>query len=76
MRLDYDTTAGMPTEGATFAQLTEYLVKAEECCYTLGHIRKANDDRPNGQHFINVGQKLAEVRRLITHIATQFGHVQ
>ena len=74
MRLDYDTTAGQVTEGSTFAQLTQYLHLAEECCYTIGHLRRANDDA-HAQAFINAGQHLAKVREQVTIIATKYGHI-
>lgn len=69
-RLPYSTTAGLPSESDTFSQLAEYLRMAEEACYVLGHLRKANDDPTSGDGFLAVGQRLAKTRDLVTQLAT------
>ena len=72
-RLPYDTIAGNVSEAGTYAQLTEHLRLAEECCYTIGHINKANDDSLRGDGFLNMGKLLARVRDNITLLATSKG---
>lgn len=68
-RLPYETKAGQVSEADTFSQLTEYLRLAEEACYTIGHLRKANDDDLTGTGFLGVGQMLAKVREQVTKLA-------
>jgi hypothetical protein len=72
-RLRYETTGGHVSESATFAQLTEYLRLAEEACYTIGHLNKANDDAVRGEGFLRTGKMLAKVREQVTMLATSKG---
>jgi hypothetical protein len=69
-RLPYDTIAGNVSEAGTYAQLTEYLRLAEECCYTIGHLNKANDDMVRGDGFLHIGKLLARMRDSVTILAT------
>jgi hypothetical protein len=69
-RLPYDTIAGNVSEAGTFAQLTEYLRLAEEACYTIGHLNKANDETIRGDGFLHIGKLLAKVRDNVTTLAT------
>jgi hypothetical protein len=57
-RLTYETRAGHVSEADTFAKMIEYLRMAQECAYTIGHLRKANDEEVTGQGFIAVGEML------------------
>ena len=72
-RLPYDTIGGNVSEAGTFAQLTEYLRLAEECCYTIGHLNKANDDKVRGEGFLRFGKMLAKVNEQVTFLATTKG---
>ena len=69
-RLPYETIGGNVSEADTFAQLVEYLRMAQEAAYTLGHLRKANDDELTGQGFIAIGEMFHKVRSQITKLAT------
>lgn len=69
-RLPYSTTAGHVSEADTFAQMLEYLRMAEECAYTIGHLRKANDDELTGQGWLAIGEMLKLTQRNITKLAT------
>ncbi len=69
-RLPYETKGGSVSEADTFAQLLEYLRMAEEACYTIGHLRKANDDSLSGDSWIVVGQMLRKMLYNITQLAT------
>lgn len=69
-RLIYETKGGSVSEGDTFAQLTEYLRLAEEACYTIGHLSKANDDPIRGDGFLRMGQVLAKAREQLVTLAT------
>ncbi len=69
-RLPYSTTAGQVTESDTYAQLLEYLRMAEECAYTIGHLRKANDDNLTSQGWLAIGEMLKLTQHTITKLAT------
>lgn len=69
-RLPYSTTAGQVSESDTFAQMLEYLRMAEEAAYTIGHLRKANDDNLTGQGWLAIGEMLKLTQRNITKLAT------
>lgn len=69
-RLKYETKGGHVSEADTFAQLLEYLRMAEECCYTIGHLRKANDDPLTGQGWLAVGEMMKLTTRNVTKLAT------
>jgi hypothetical protein len=69
-RLKYETKGGQISESDTFAQLLEYLRMAEEACYTLGHIRKANDDNLTGQGFLAVGEMFKLTQHNVIKLAT------
>ena len=63
-RLDYETIAGQVSEADTYAKLMEYLRLAEESCYTLGHITKAQGPAHElkGQGWLAVGELLKECK--------------
>lgn len=69
-RLPYETIGGNVSEADTFAQLMEYLRLAEEACYTIGHLRKANDDMITGQGFIMIGEQFKKAQSAVTALAT------
>jgi predicted nucleotide-binding protein (sugar kinase/HSP70/actin superfamily) len=69
-RLPYSTTGGQVSESDTFAQMLEYLRMAEECAYTIGHLRKANDDELTGQGWLAVGEMLKLTQHSVTKLAT------
>ena len=70
-RLTYETLGGNLSESDTFAQLTEYLRLAAECCFVLGHHRKANDDNLTGTGFLAIGQMLDKTRENAVALATK-----
>lgn len=70
-RLPYETVAGQISEADTFAQLLEYLRLAEEAAYTIGHLRKANDDELVGQGFLAVGELLKMTQANVTKFITR-----
>lgn len=69
-RLDYQTIAGDVSEDLTFLQLLEHLRLAQEACYTLGHLRKSQDDNLLGQGFLAVGEMLKLTVSNVTKLAT------
>ena len=56
IRLPYETKAGNFSEAETQMQLLEYVRLAAECCYAIGHYRKANGDEFSGQGYLAIGQ--------------------
>jgi hypothetical protein len=66
-----ETRAGIASESDTFAKAIVHLREAQECMYTIGHMRKANDDNLTGQGFIAVGEMLKKVAIEVTNLATK-----
>ena len=65
----YDTVGGQADEATTYSVLTEHLRLAAEACYTLGHLRKSNDDDLNGTGFLASGQLLERMVTQVTALA-------
>jgi hypothetical protein len=76
IRLPYETQAGYVSEAHTLEQLGEHLRLAEECCYTLSHLAKANDNIPRGDGLLKAGQGLAKMRDLILTLSTSHTVIQ
>jgi len=72
----YETKGGQVSEADTFSKLLEHLREAQESCYMLGHLRKANDDLLNGQGWIAVGEMLKMTIRNVTRLAAGRGTIQ
>lgn len=66
----YETEAGQASESITYSRLCEHLRLAAECCYVLGHLRQANDDKVIGTGFLGIGQLLERMIGQITKLAT------
>lgn len=66
----YETQAGMPTEGLTFSRLIDHLREAQECCYVMGHLRKANDDLEDGQRWLAIGENFKKMQEMIIALAS------
>lgn len=64
-----ETRAGQASESDTYARLLELLTEAQECCYLLGHLRKANDDSVTGQGFLAIGEMFKLTIHNITKLA-------
>ena len=69
-RLSIETIGGNASESDTFMQLLEQIRLAQESCYVLGHLRKANDDNLTGQGFLAIGEMFAKVYVQVTTLAT------
>lgn len=70
-RLNYETIGGNVSESDTLAQLTEYLRLAEECCYVIGHLRKAQDDKLLGQGWLAIGEMIKMTNVNCQNLATR-----
>jgi len=75
-RLPYSTTGGQVTEADTFEQLSEYMRLAEECCYTIAHLARANDNTPRADGFLKAGQNLSRMRELLVTFSTSHRIIQ
>lgn len=60
-----------PTTGETFAQLIEYLRKAQEAAATLGHLARANDETLRANGWLAVSEGLKLMQRNVTALATK-----
>lgn len=67
----YETLGGLPSEPITYSRLIEHLKLAAEAAYTLGHIKKANDDDLIGTGFLGIGQLLERTCIQVTELATK-----
>jgi hypothetical protein len=57
-------------------QVIEHMRLAAEGVYTLGHLRKANDDALTGEALLQFGRMLENYVGLVTTLATTKGQVQ
>lgn len=66
---NYETEGGQVSEAVTYSRLIEHLRLAAECCYVLGHVRKANGDELIGSGFLGIGQLLERMVGQVTQLA-------
>ena len=66
---NYETSGGQASESVTYSRLCEHLRLAAECCYVLGHLRRANDDEVIGSGFLGIGQLLERMVKQVTKLA-------
>lgn len=64
-----ETVGGNVSESITYSQLIEHLRLGAEAAYTLGHLRKANDDELTGTGFLGIGQLLERACDQVTKLA-------
>ena len=64
-----ETVGGNVSESITYSQLIEHLRLGAEAAYTLGHLRKANDDNLTGTGFLGIGQLLERACDQVTKLA-------
>lgn len=74
--MTYETIGGLPSESVTYARLCERLRGASEDAYTLGHLKKANDDELIGQGFLGIGQLLERTVTQVTQLAMKGMKIQ
>lgn len=67
----YETIAGQASEPETFSRLLEHLRLAAEACYTIGHLRKANNSELIGTGFLAIGQLLERMVGQVTTLITK-----
>ena len=60
----------LPTEGEVFAQLIEFLRKAQESTAMLSHLSGANDRKTASKGWLVVSEQLKAMQRVVTQIAT------
>jgi hypothetical protein len=60
---------GIPTSGDTFAQLIEYLSKAQEAAAILGHL-EADNNPLKSKGWLGVSEMLKLTVRNVTKLAT------
>ena len=67
----YETVGGVVTRGETIAKLTDLLREAEECCYVVSHLHRAEDghkDELLATGWRGIGQLLERTRAQIIEL--------
>lgn len=63
----------IPTQGEEFAKFLEYIRKAQESAYTLGHLAKSmssdRKDQALGDGWISIGELMKRVQYQVTMLA-------
>jgi hypothetical protein len=63
----------VPTQGEEFAKFIEYITKAQESAYTLGHLSKSmssnRKDQAIGDGWIAIGELMKRVNYQVTMLA-------
>jgi hypothetical protein len=68
----YETEAGLPTRGVTYAKLLDHLREAEECMILMAHLVKAEGtiaDEALGNGWLLMAQMHERIRRKVTEMA-------
>lgn len=68
----YDTVAGLPTRGITYAKLLDHLREAEELMILMAHLVKAEGtiaDEALGNGWLLMAQMHERIRRKVTEMA-------
>jgi hypothetical protein len=72
--MKYETHAGLPTEGLTYAKLLEHLREAQECAAMMAHLRQAQGtlaDTAIANGWLAVSEQLRRMAFVITQLATK-----
>lgn len=70
--MHYETSAGLPTRGLTYAKLLDHLREAQECAALMGHLTKAEGtvaDEALANGWLAVSENLRRMQDLITKMA-------
>ena len=68
----YETAAGLPTRGLTYASLTDHLREAEELMTLMAHLVKAEGtiaDEALGNGWLLMAQAMERIRHKVTEMA-------
>lgn len=68
----YQTTAGRPDRGVTYAKLMDHLREAQECAAMLSHLHntEGNDrDKLIAKGWLAVAEMFRKVQFQVTHLA-------
>lgn len=68
----YETSAGLPTRGLTYAKLLENLIENEELMILMAHLVKAEGtlaDEALGNGWLLMAQMHEKIRRKVTEMA-------
>jgi hypothetical protein len=71
-QMKYETQAGLPTRGLTFAKLLDHLREAQECAALMAHLVKAEGtvaDEALGNGWLMVQELLRRTSLKITEMA-------
>lgn len=60
----------VPTSGETFAKMTEYVRKAQECAAMLSHLDNANNDRVRAMQWLAMSENFKRIEHVLRQLAT------
>lgn len=69
----YETVAGLPTKGITYAKLLEHLREAQDCCAMMSHLHTENTDidRTLAKGWLGIEELLKRMAYQVTRLATR-----
>ncbi len=67
----YETLAGRPTKGITFAKLLNHLAEAQDCCAMMAHLHDGSDnlDRTLAKGWLGIEELLKRMAHQVTELA-------
>lgn len=68
----YETTAGIPTRGGTFAKLIDHIREAQDCAAMLSHLHNTEDnemDKLMARGWLGVEELLKRLAHDVTELA-------
>ena len=70
--MSYETLAGLPTPGITYAKLMDHLREAQDCAALLAHLQKTEDgvrDTAVGNGWLAIAELFRRVQAQVTTLA-------
>lgn len=65
----WETSAGIPTPGLLFAQISEKLRELQELTAMMGHVQKVNDNELVGQGWLGISEMMKLTLHNVTKLA-------
>jgi hypothetical protein len=59
----------VPTEGETYAKMMHHLREVQDCCATLAHITRANDESVVANGWLHFSEYFKKVQQSVTKLA-------
>lgn len=61
----------VPTSGETYAKMMHHLHEAQECCATLAHLARANDESALANGWLTFAEYFKKIQVSVTKLATR-----